>query len=316
MSLPTVTVPIISYNQAEFIQASVLSAVEQDYENLQVVVWDDDSTDGTQDILKELAAKYPERLTLRFNPHNLGGSKNRMQSLARAQGDLICYLDGDDIFLPGKIQIQVERMRARPDYAFSYHNVEVVDSITGDKLYDWKDRFGHGDGDVRKMIQYGNYCNSLSIMFRKKDLPAVTYFEDIKLGQDWFFFVNVLINGGGKFFYIDEVLARHHRHGHNRTLLWNEKLDSKLVTLDLIDQQYPQFRSEVRAKRSEVYLNKMVILIARQEYKHAFQDLFKSMKFAFPFIWKMLRLPLREISYFIKAKGKLDEMQKSLFNRS
>ena len=77
MRSPLVSIPIIVYNHANFIKESVLSAVEQNYDNLQVVVCDDASTDGTQEILLDLSAKYPERLEVHFNKNNLGPAKNR-----------------------------------------------------------------------------------------------------------------------------------------------------------------------------------------------------------------------------------------------
>lgn len=312
MNQPLVSVSIITYNQADYIEASVLSAVEQDYDNLQVVVCDDASTDGTQEVLADLAAKYPQRLEVYFNGKNLGAGENRNRSLSYTRGELIAYLDGDDMLLPGKISKQVAFMLAHPECAISYHNVAVFDSQSGEALYDWKDRFGAGDGKVEELVQYGNFWCSISLMFRREHMAHQGFDARIPIGKDWLFFIHTLINGGGKFCYLDEVLARYRRHPGNLSFLWERKLQSKLISLDLIEQDYPQFGAQVRARRAEIYLTQSLYYLRRGELAMAGRALLSSLACASPTLWRLGRLPLRELGFFIRRRGKLDPLTRSL----
>ena len=312
INLPSVSIPITSYNQEKYIQATVLSALEQDYDNLDVIVCDDGSTDGTRDILSELSLKYPGRLRLHFNKTNLGGGKNRFQSLQLSQGEYIAYLDGDDILLPGKIRKQIDFMQSNPEFDFSYHNVEVFDSFTDGTIYYWKDRFGYGDGDIKKILRYGNYICTLSVLFKKDCVHALNYYPTIRVGQDWMVLFQILEQGTGCYGYIDEVLARYRRHDENRTLLWDDKLDSQLETLRIIGTHTPGFRPEIRLRSSEIYLSRFVYLLFNQKYKQAIVALWGSCHMAFPYIWKILRLPLREILFYFKTRGKMDDLLKEL----
>jgi glycosyltransferase involved in cell wall biosynthesis len=312
MSLPSVTIPTTSFNQVAFIQQAIVSAVEQDYDNLQVIVCDDASTDGTQDILKELALQYPQRLQIHFNEENIGGGRNRIKSLSLADGELVCYLDGDDLYLPRKINKQVAFMLDRPDIAISYHDVEVFDSATDEIQYSWKDRFGSGDGDVSKMVRYGNNLCSLSVMLRARHMPELRYYEGIKVGHDWIILFQTLMNGGQKFGYLDEVLARHRRHSKNLTLNWLDKIESQLFTLQLIQEAYPGYKSFVRSRRAELYLMLTLHQISRNRINEAIRSFTKCLVQASPAFWRLLRLPLREIRFWFLHRDKSDVLMKSL----
>lgn len=315
MTHPSVSIPIISYNQADFIQETVISAVEQDYDNLEVIICDDASTDSTQAILLEIASQYPNRVNLHFNETNLGGGRNRLKSLSLCHGEFITYLDGDDLFLSGKIQKQVAFMLDRPDCTLSYHNVEVFDSKTEEKIFNWKDRFGSGDGDIKRLVRYGNYLCTLSVMFRRDDLPKLKFYENIPVGLDWIVIFQILMKGNGKYCYLDEVLARYRRHATNMTLNWEGKVTSQLTTLNLIQEQAPKFAPEIRMRRAEIFLLQTLIHVQRKNLSMASKSLFKSLKYAFPLWWKLLRLPSRELLFWMSSGRKMDDLMKSLINR-
>ncbi len=315
MNHPSVSIPIISYNQADFIQETVISAVEQDYDNLEVIICDDASTDSTQEVLLEIASQYPNRVNLHFNKTNLGGGRNRLKSLSLCRGEFITYLDGDDLFLPRKIQNQVDFMLDRPDCTLSYHNVEVFDSKSGGTYFYWKDRFGSGDGDIKKLIRYGNYLCTLSVMFRRDDLPQLKFYENIPVGLDWIILFQILMNGNGIYSYLDEVLARYRRHATNLTLDWQGKVDSQLHTLNIIQEQTHRFAPEIRMRRAEIFLLQSLLHAQRKNLSMASKSLFKSLKYAFPRWWSLLRLPSRELLFWLRSGRKMDDLVKSLLNR-
>ena len=212
MSNPSVTIPITSYNQLDYLVSSVESAVKQDYDNLLVTVYDDASTDGSQEYLREMAQKYPDRLKVHFNQERMGGERNRTQSVMLTDSKYVTYLDGDDMYLPGKIRKQVDYLEAHPEFDFIYHDVEAFDSKTNKPLFNWRDRFGYGEGNLKKITRYGFGICSLSIMFRRKLFNGYVLPNNIINGSDWFLSLYALAMGSGDYGYMDDVLARYRRH--------------------------------------------------------------------------------------------------------
>ncbi len=104
-----------SYNTAQFIATSIDSVLNQDYPNIELIVIDDGSTDGSLDLLRS----YGGRITL-ITQQNQGSAVARNAGLSAAQGDFIAFLDSDDIWLPGKLRTQVAYLQAHPDIGMAY----------------------------------------------------------------------------------------------------------------------------------------------------------------------------------------------------
>lgn len=109
-SAPTVSVIIPTYNRAWCLREAVDSAAVQDFRDFEIIVVDDGSTDETARLLEE----YGESLRALRQPRR-GVSAARNAGIAAARGELIAFLDSDDIWLPGKLARQVEFFRRRPD---------------------------------------------------------------------------------------------------------------------------------------------------------------------------------------------------------
>lgn len=108
-----VSVIIPTYNYERFVVAAVESALEQSYRNLEILVVDDGSTDRTQARL----APYEGRIRYIYQD-NRGLSAARNTGIRAARGDLIAFLDSDDLWHPDKLTVQVPRLLADPELAF------------------------------------------------------------------------------------------------------------------------------------------------------------------------------------------------------
>ena len=184
MVAQTVSILIPSYNQEDIIEETLHSALSQTYKDIEVVVSDDASTDSTSQILKKWQEKYPEKLKVFLHKENLGVTKNHTRGLSECSGDFIVFLDGDDLFLPEKLEKQIAFMLDKPNCTICYHNVDVFDSATGDSIYLWSKRFGTRQGDIKDLVRYGNYLPAVSVMVRKKDIPTSGYDERVKVYSD------------------------------------------------------------------------------------------------------------------------------------
>ena len=109
-ALVSVIVPV--YNGERYLAATLSSIFAQDYRPIEVLVVDDGSTDGTAAVARTFSeVRY-------FHRSNGGPAAARNTGLEQAQGELIAFLDADDLWLPGKLTLQVRYLEEHPDARF------------------------------------------------------------------------------------------------------------------------------------------------------------------------------------------------------
>jgi glycosyltransferase involved in cell wall biosynthesis len=113
--MPKVTVIIPTYNRKVCVQEAIESVLAQTYEEFELIVVDDGSTDGTGEVLK----RYEKRLLYLYQA-NQGVSAARNNGLVLAQGEFIAFLDSDDLWLPKKLAIQIAFMDQHPHAQICY----------------------------------------------------------------------------------------------------------------------------------------------------------------------------------------------------
>jgi glycosyltransferase involved in cell wall biosynthesis len=119
-SKPLVSVVIPVYNGERYLAEAIQSVLDQTYRNFEVIVVDDGSTDGSASVVK----RYGE--TIRYIHQSNGGvCKSRNTGIAVAQGDYLAFLDQDDLWLPGKLAVQVAYLDSHPEVGAVYSQCEV-----------------------------------------------------------------------------------------------------------------------------------------------------------------------------------------------
>lgn len=107
---PTVSVVIVTYNKADTLPAAINSVLAQTYLDREILVVDDGSSDDTSELVKA----YGD--TIRYLPKKNGGTGSaRNLGIARSRGRFVAFLDGDDLWLPDKLQLQMEVFGREPD---------------------------------------------------------------------------------------------------------------------------------------------------------------------------------------------------------
>ncbi len=212
-----VSVLVLTYNAANFVRESLDSVLDQGYENLQIVVSDDASRDGTQGILKEYSDKHPSKFTVNLNETNVGITRNANIALSLCTGMFVAFHAGDDVMLPGKINAQVNHFREEPECVLCYHNLEIFDSASGKVIgYYNGPKNPPREGTVRELIAYGCFVGGNSVMVRRESLPPEGYNEAFPVASDWLLWISTTINGG-RIGYVNQVLAKYRRHDTNTT---------------------------------------------------------------------------------------------------
>lgn len=110
MAEPLVSVVIPAYNCERFIRQAVQSCQAQTVQELEIIIIDDASTDGTGAVLADLAGQ-DERIRLLRNDTNMGVAQTRNRGFTEARGTFTAFLDGDDLWLPEKLEKQLLLMR-------------------------------------------------------------------------------------------------------------------------------------------------------------------------------------------------------------
>jgi len=221
---PRVSILVISYNQERFIREALESALQQDYDNLEVVVADDASRDGTRAIIRELAQRYPQRLKPVFNRSNVGITANSNIGLAHCSGEFIAFMGGDDVLLPDKIAQQVAWFAQDEQRVLCGHDVEWIDAdgallgIRTSNLVPLHD----GRGAAR-FIRHGTPYTAASVMVRRSRIPAYGFHPSLPVVSDWKLWIDV-IGTEGTYGYIPGIWARYRRHSGNVTAKLNWKV--------------------------------------------------------------------------------------------
>ncbi len=113
------------YNCSEFIEQTITSVINQSYENWEMIIVDDCSTDGGDQIVKNISQSN-DRITFIKNTENLGGAVTRNIAIDHADGKYIAFLDSDDLWHPEKLEKQIQYMESEnKSFTFtSYHKVD------------------------------------------------------------------------------------------------------------------------------------------------------------------------------------------------
>jgi glycosyltransferase involved in cell wall biosynthesis len=219
MNLVSVSVCVVVYNQKQFIRETLNSVLDQNYTNIEIVVADDGSTDGTAEVVLEYAQTNPGKIVALVGGNNLGITGNSNRGLNACTGKYIAFLGGDDLMLPGKLKAQVEYMESNPACSICYHNLDVFDNNSGKTLYLFNNLYAPYSGGVSGIIKHGTVNGASSTMVRRSSMPLHGFDEKLPVASDWCFWIETLLNDGGNIFYIDEVLGRYRRHDRNVTKL-------------------------------------------------------------------------------------------------
>lgn len=161
---PRVSVVTPSYNQAQFIEETIRSVLLQGYPNLEYILMDGGSTDGTLDIIR----RYEPWLTYWVSEPDRGQTHAINKGWARATGQVLAYLNTDDMYLPGAIAAAAQEFSSKPDAAMVYGDAIILDEM-GQHLRIWQAR----PFDLAVMFAEGSVVPQPATFFSRAALDKV-----------------------------------------------------------------------------------------------------------------------------------------------
>ncbi len=242
---PTVSVVIPTYNRARVLPRALQSALCQSFEDFEVVVVDDGSTDDTRQVL---AAITDPRIRLAGFERNRGIGAARHEGVARSRGRLIAFLDSDDCWKPGKLAKVVAAFDRHPELDLVFSDYEDVNHIrsTTERGFEeaaellhrlvarpLQDGWWRIESGAAKAFLWGNFVGTTSVVAARRALfDRVGNFRDDLSGPEDFEFLWRATVLGARFAYTDEALVERHKDESSITTRKRAFVPQRLRALD------------------------------------------------------------------------------------
>lgn len=196
-----VSIIMPSWNTEKYIGESIQSVLNQTYQNWELLIVDDCSTDNTDQVVKPFLVD--KRVKYYKNEYNCGAAITRNKALREARGEWIAFLDSDDLWSSEKLKKQVEFMKDN-GYVLSYTKYEKIDEddkplhivVTGPNMI-----------NKRKMYNY-DYIGQLTMMYDAKHFGLIQI-KDIKKNNDYAIRLQLFKKEGTKAYLLDDILAKY-----------------------------------------------------------------------------------------------------------
>lgn len=184
---------IITYNQVHYIEKCIKAAIDQKIENYEIVIGDDNSTDGTSEICKKYAESNPNIIRYFRRNKNLGMTRNWIATLEESKGNYIAICEGDDYWTdPLKLQKQVSFLENNKNYALHCTNALIIDGQKQTPTQNDAVSFNAFD------ILNKNFTYTASLCFKKEDILIPDFIEKSP-AIDWLLILYALRKKKGYF---------------------------------------------------------------------------------------------------------------------
>ncbi len=207
MSNPQVTIVVPSYQQVRFLRRSLDSILSQDYQPIEVLVFDGGSTDGTLEVL----TGYGERIWFRSDSDN-GQGHAINEGFEMAKGEIVAWLNSDDFYYPGAVSRAVKALQAQPEAGLVYGEGDLVDE-DGEVMWRFPETVPF---DLWRLANVSDYILQPTVFFRRWVLEKHGMLdENLDWGLDWDLWLR--LGRRVPFAYVDDVLAANRIHGTTKT---------------------------------------------------------------------------------------------------
>jgi alpha-1,3-rhamnosyltransferase len=254
---PLVSVIVSCYNHDKYIEECIISVLNQDYNNIELLVVDDGSSDTSVNVITRLKEKYNFYFLAQKNK---GLTRTLNETIAKSKGEYIVPLGSDDVMLPHRISTQIEYIKDKPEVGICGGNIELIDS---DGVLYPESRQGR-DVPFRRLnfedvfLERKPYVPATTLLIRREALEAVGGFDEDNRLED--LMIELKITKAG--YYIDcipVVLAKYRKHAtntyKNHKFMIKSILDTYARFSDHPDYEYVKYK----------FLNSMFLKVSNRD---------------------------------------------------
>jgi len=230
---PLVTAVLVCWNHERFVREAVLSAVHQTYRAIELIVFDNGSTDGSR---RELLALQQEHGFTLICQDNIGLVRTLNKALSMARGKYFAGLATDDIWLPEKTAREVAFLEANPDVDLVGGQIECIDA-EGRRIYPPL-VVRPGDVSFGDLMTYGCFVYGPTVMCRTEMLRAIGGYDESLRIEDYSLALKLTYEGR-RVVSLPDVLTQYRRHGNNWTA---GSVDPELAEIGNRYRDTPEYR--------------------------------------------------------------------------
>ena len=250
-SEPLISVIIAVYNPGKYLRACLDSIVNQSYKNLEIILVDDSSTDGSLEVCKEYAAK--DNRIIVHHKENSGVSATRNVGISLAHGDYFSFIDSDDYLEPDAYEYMINLVNEHNVDAVNYeHFITKPSKETPHKLDDSNYGLFDRNGAIRQMVH--NVMFAWNKLFSKKITEGLWFDENVARGEDSLYAIMAFDKADKVWF--DQRPLYHYLQSDNSAVRGKFR-KSQLSAINLIDIYEPFFKE----KYPELYDPQMGMLM-------------------------------------------------------
>jgi glycosyltransferase involved in cell wall biosynthesis len=245
---PLVSVVIAAYNQGPFLARAIDSALAQTYPRVEIIIVNDGSTDPST---RETVARYAGRVHYVEQQH-AGVAVARNTGVAAAAGELIAWLDHDDVWLPQRLRVGVNALRAHPDVALFHANYYHIDA-TGQRVS--VTHLPAGEWQPLPSLLLDTPISPCTTLLRRSLFTELGPLDPgLSHAEDWYWTLLLALRGG-RFYCIAEPLAEYRWHEENTFRKPDLMLPAWIAMLDKFFA-LPGLPPAVRAYRRRAYFSR------------------------------------------------------------
>ncbi len=254
-----VSVVIPTYNRARLVGEALQSVLSQPFDDMEVLVIDDGSTDDTLSVLARFTGP---RVRVVHQPNQgISGARNR--GVREARGEYVAMLDSDDRWRPNVLPRLVARLDAHPEAVLVYGRAQAMDAY-GFPLPQMKGAAEAFPGQTLRSILYGDFVPIITALVRRDALLQAGPFDPDNLAEDWDMWVRLARQGA--FVFMADTLADFRQHSTQFTRSEGERLERLMASrVHVLDKAFaqPDLPPEVEAVRPLAYRNVYVTTAVR-----------------------------------------------------
>ncbi len=270
-----ITALIPTYNSERYIRAAVDSVLTQTYPAHEVIVVDDGSTDRTQEAL----ASYGDRVRY-IRQVNAGPPVARNTGLTQATGDWIALLDSDDLWVPEKLELQIDYLQRHPSCGLVYTDMKTFDDAgIIEESVKISRNLTLPSGHIFPEMFAETLFQTSAVLVRKSCIDTVGGFDtDLRMGDDYELFLR--ISRHYELGYVDKPLVLYRQHATQGTRTWGKQLQQgvpwEFLVLKKVVDRYPEMveelgRAKVQQRLSKPYAALAYACMAEGDHKNARQ---------------------------------------------